>query len=102
MQENRVHRRVTIETEVWRGEDGLFSRGDERLADLSIGGAFMEGAFGSVGGILSLRFKLPGGTEFITVTAIARHTRAGGLGVEFLDLSPDNLGRLRAFVDSNS
>jgi hypothetical protein len=51
---------------------------------------------------LSLRFKLPGGTEFITVTAIVRHTQTGGLGVEFLDLSPDNLGRLRAFVDTNS
>jgi hypothetical protein len=50
MQENRVHRRVTIETKVWRGEDGLFSRGDERLADLSVGSAFMEGTFGSVGG----------------------------------------------------
>ncbi len=35
------------------------------------------------------------------VSAIARHTGDGGLGVEFLDLSPDNVERLAAFVDEN-
>ena len=102
MEENRVHRRVSIHTEVWRGEDGIFTRGNERLGDLSVGGAFIQGAGTTIGGILSLRFRLPDGDDFITCTAIARHTRGGGLGVEFLDLSPDNLNRLAAYVDENS
>ena len=102
MKENRVHRRVSIRTEVWRGEDGIFTRGNQRLADLSVGGAFIQGAGTTTGSILSLRFKLPGSSDFISCTAIARHSRGGGLGVEFLDMSPDHLGRLAAFVDENS
>ena len=102
MIENRIHRRVSIHTEVWRGEDGIFTRGNERMADLSVGGAFIQGAGTTTGSILSLRFRLPGGNDFITCTAIARHTRGGGLGVEFLDLSPDCLERLTAFVNENS
>ena len=102
MEENRVHKRVSIHTEVWRGEDGIFTRGNERLADLSVGGAFIQGAGTTTGSILNLRFRLPGSDDFITCTAMARHTRGGGLGVEFLDLSPENLGRLAAFVDENS
>ncbi len=102
MEENRVHRRVSTHTEVWRGEDGIFARSNERLSDLSLGGAFIQGAGSSIGSILNLRFRLPDGPDFITVTAIARHTRGGGLGVEFLDLSPDNRERLATFVDTNS
>ena len=102
MEEHRVHTRVSIHTEVWRGEDGIFTRGNQRLADLSVGGAFIHGAGTTTGSILSLRFRLPGGDDFISCTAIARNTHGGGLGVEFLDLSPDNLKRLATFVDENS
>ena len=102
MGEDRLHRRVSIRTEVWRGEDGIFTRGNERLADLSVGGAFIEGAGTTTGSILNLRFRLPDSNEFITCTAIARNTHDGGLGVEFLDLSPENINRLAAFVDENS
>ena len=102
MEEQRIHRRVSFRTDVWRGEDGIFSRGNERLGDLSVGGAYSQGAGASIGAILNLRFKLPVGDEFITCTAIARNTRGGGLGVEFLDLSPENLRRLAAFVGANA
>ena len=102
MADNRIHKRVSLHTEVWRGEDGIFTRGHERLADLSIGGAFIHGAGTSTGSILSLRFKLPGSDDFISCTVMARHTRGGGLGVEFLDMSPESLSRLTAFVDESS
>ena len=102
MEEQRLHRRVSFRTEVWRGEDGIFSRGNERLGDLSVGGTYIQGAGASIDAILNLRFKLPAGDDFITCTAIARHTRGGGLGVEFLELSPDNLKRLAAFVNASA
>ena len=102
MGESRVQRRVSIHTEVWRGEDGIFTRGNERLADLSVGGAFIEGTGATPGSILSLRFKLPETNDFITCTAMARHMRDHGFGVEFLDLSPDNQRRLASFVDAHS
>ena len=98
----RGPKRVVIHTEVWWGENGIFTRSNEWLADLSVGGAFMQGAGTTSGSILNLRFKLPGSDAFITITAIARHTRNGGIGVEFLDLSPNNLQRLTTFIDENS
>jgi hypothetical protein len=39
MAQNSIQKRVSIHTEIWRGEDGIFTRGNERLADLSVGGA---------------------------------------------------------------
>ena len=102
MREKRAHRRVDIYTEVWRGEDGIFSRGSEKLANVSVGGAFIQGAGTTIGSILNLRFKIPGSDDFITSTAIGRNTRNGGLGVEFIDLSPDNRARLEAFIGANA
>ena len=102
MKGQRAHKRVSIYTEAWRGEDGFFSHGSERLANLSVGGAFVEGAGTMVGSILQLRFRVPGTDDFITSTAIGRNTYNGGLGVEFIDLSPDNRARLKAFVDAES
>ncbi len=101
MAENRIHKRVSIHTDVWRGEDGIFTRCSERRVDLSVGGAFIQGAATTTGSILNLRVRLRGSDDFVTSTAMARHTRDGGLGVEFLDLSPDNLERLAAFVDEH-
>jgi hypothetical protein len=84
------------------GEDGIFTRSNEWLADLSVGGAFMQGTGTTRGSILNLRFKLPGSDDFITATAITRHTRNSGFGVEFLDRSSDNVKRLATFIDENS
>ena len=69
MEENRVHKRVVIHIEVWRGEDGIFTRGNERLSNLSVAGAFIQSAGTTTGSILNLRFRLPGSDDFITTTA---------------------------------
>ena len=100
--ERRKYPRVSLETEVWLGQDGLFARTTERLANLSLGGAFIETRSGSkVNEIFSLRFALK--NDYITSTVIVRNVQVGvGMGVEFLDLSPEGRDKLEAFLKSQS
>lgn len=98
-QERRRHARAALDTRVWLGQDGIFTQSDERLSDLSIGGAFIEAREQpySVGNILNLRFEL--GDAFIHATVIVRNARPGaGIGVEFLDLSPEGRDAIAAYV----
>lgn len=96
--ERRSHPRVSLDTEVWVGEDGVFTRTNERLGDISVGGAFLESPdFYAIGAIISLRFRL--GSDYVTATALVRNARPGrGIGVQFLDLSPENAERLQSLV----
>ena len=97
--DRRVHRRVSFNTELWIGDDGLFARARARMNDVSIGGArIVTHEAYRMGAILSLRFGLDG--DFITATAIVRNVRPGSVGVEFLDLSPDKRGHLEAFIEA--
>jgi c-di-GMP-binding flagellar brake protein YcgR len=102
--ERRKYPRQTLTTEIWLGQDGIFTRANESLGDLSVGGAFIETSQRyPVGSILNLRFKLPRALEFITCTIIVRHTRGGnGLGVEFLDLSPEDRHQINTFISRQS
>ena len=96
-EERRAHRRASFNTEVWLGQEGVFTRGAEQLSNVSLGGAFIQTPQSyAVGSVLSLRFALR--SNFITATVIVRNARLGeGIGVEFLDLSPENSERLEAF-----
>lgn len=98
MQERRTYPRVGFDTEVWLGQDGVFARTTERISNLSLGGAFLElRAAYAVGSILSLQFAIS--SAFVMSTVIVRNVRPGhGIGVEFLDLSPECRGRLEAFL----
>lgn len=92
--------RATIRTLTWIGQDGIFTCTPQVLRDLGERGALIETrqAFAK-GGILSLRFQLPGSDRLISVTAIVRHAETPTrIGVEFLDLSADDAASLRAFV----
>jgi len=88
-EDKRRFQRISIDTDVWIGQDGIFTRTRERLKNLSVAGAFIETAETfSVGSVLSLRFQLSPGDGFITCTAIVRNVVVGrGVGIEFLDLS---------------
>jgi c-di-GMP-binding flagellar brake protein YcgR len=101
MKDRRLHARLSFTTEIWLGQDGIFTRTDERLSDLSVGGACIESKPGyAVGSVFNLRFKLSPAGNFITCTAIVRNTRGGrGLGVEFLDLSPEDRERIKSFIE---
>ena len=93
--------RVSFTTEVWLGQDGIFTRTHERFGVLSTHGAFLELSDGyTVDSVLNLKFALPGDDELIMCTALVRSSRlGGGIGVEFLDLSPESRTRIAAFVD---
>lgn len=96
----RRHPRAPLRTLTWIGQDGIFTCTPQVLRDLSERGALIETpqVFGK-GGILSLRFQLPGSTRLISVTAIVRNSDTPTLmGVEFLDLAGDDAAELRAFV----
>lgn len=98
----RQHRRVSLRTELWIGQEGIYTRTDEFLRDLSVGGAFvMSRQVFPVGSMLSLRFKLPNLTNFVSCTGIVRNMEIGvGIGVQFLDLSVDNCRFVGEYVTS--
>lgn len=98
----RKHPRVSLQTELWIGQDGIFTRTDEFLRDLSVGGAFVQSRqVYSVGSVINLRFKVPGGNNLATCSAIVRNMQQGdGFGVQFLDLSGDNLRLVERHIDS--
>ena len=101
MNEKRTHPRAALHTEIWLGQDGIFTRGPGNLGDLSEGGAFIETADGSpIGGVLSLRFMLPGVRDLISCAVSVRNVRndGAGLGVQFLDISQDDRRLVGAFV----
>ncbi|HAK56007.1 MAG: PilZ domain-containing protein [Vicinamibacterales bacterium] len=98
--DTRRHARVTFDSELWLGQDGVFTRTNERIADLSVGGAFVGRAEGfQNGAILSLQFRLPADDQPITCAAIVKRVKDGsGIGVEFLDLSDESRRKIAAFV----
>src|SRR4051794_2260282 len=100
-QQLRKHPRASLRTELWIGQDGIFTRTDEFLKDLSVGGACVatHQVF-DVGEILNLRFKMPAVKNMVTCTAIIRNVQHGsGLGVQFLDLSSDSRRYVQEFVE---
>ncbi len=101
MHEKRTHPRTALHTEIWLGQDGIFTKARRTLRDLSEGGAFIETAEGfPLGSVLSLRFMLPGVRDLISCAVTVRNVRNGGagLGVQFLDISPNDRRLVSAFV----
>ena len=96
--ERRKHPRTSFFTEVWFGQDAVFTHSHAQLSNVSIGGAFIQTPqLYAVGTVFNLRFAFR--SNFITATAIVRNARLGeGIGVEFLDLSPENNELLSAFI----
>ena len=97
----RKHRRVGLKTELWIGQDGIFTRTDEYMRDLSVGGAFVVShQVFPIGSILNFRFKVPHVTNLISCTGIVRNMEIGdGLGIQFLDLSGENLRQVEEYVE---
>ena len=103
MAERRIYQRVAFDSEVWLGQDGLFTRTTECISNVSVGGVFIKTGQGfPVGAIVGLRFAL-GRTLPINSTVIVRNVSPGeGIGVEFLDISPEDRHRLQLFIQARA
>jgi len=89
--------RIGIGTDLWIGQDGIFTRTDETLRDLSVGGAFVATRqVHPVGSVVSMRFRLPLATNLVSCSAIVRNAIEGeGFGVQFLDISRENVSLIQ-------
>lgn len=101
-EEHRRHPRISLRTELWIGQDGIFTRTNEFLRDLSIGGAFIETEhIYPIETILYLRFKLPVAPNMVSCSGIVRNTRpAQGFGVRFIDISRENIGIIQRQIET--
>ncbi len=99
--EKRQHRRVNLDTEVWLGQDGIFTRKSRPFWNLSATGAFLHiRDLYSVGSVMNLKFRLLDDHKYIMSTVVVRNSLAGhGVGMEFLDLSSHTKDRIRSFVE---
>jgi hypothetical protein len=101
-EDHRRHPRTSLRTELWVGQDGIFTRTNECLRELSISGAFVETEHVyPAGTILNLRFKLPVAPNMISCSGVVQKIRLGlGYGVQFLDLSRENIGLIQRQIDT--
>jgi hypothetical protein len=98
MDERRSSRRITFFCEAQL--DGMdVSRTNVRLADLSTDGAFVDArTVLPPGSVANLRFTLLG--QEVTARAEVRYSMPGmGMGLRFLDVSPEARDLIARFVD---
>jgi hypothetical protein len=101
-EDHRRHPRTSLRTELWIGQDGIFTRTNEFLRELSVGGAFVETEQTyPIGTLLSLRFKLHVATNMISCSCVVRKIRPGyGYGVQFIDISRENVGLIERQIET--
>ncbi len=92
--------RLSFDSDVWVERPGGPTHIAGRFVVLGAGGACLElnGTF-SIGNLLDLWFTLPETRDTISSHAIVRSAvEGGGVGVEFLDISPQERERVTACV----
>lgn len=98
MDERRSRHRWDVSLDAaWDGKSGNYTA---RITDLSDGGCYMD-SLGDVtmGERLHLKLQLPNG-EWLGLTGeVVHHTPPVGFGVRFLDLSDEQLEKLRGFIE---
>jgi Tfp pilus assembly protein PilZ len=101
--ERRRYVRITLMLDVWVGSEGVYTRNDERISMLGVGGAFIEtNTYFPLKSTLVMRFRLYENEDFITCHAVVRNYEGGkGIGVEFTDLSKEERTRIRKFIETH-
>ena len=99
----REHKRTTVSIsgDLQTSLDPSFSR--MMMEDLSMGGAFVRTRFPlPQGESVNMKFPIPGRAVPVHVTGVVAWAReqsgVSGMGIEFRDVSPDDLRDLRVFV----
>ena len=93
---------MNLRTELWIGQDGIFTRTNEYLSDLSVGGAFVQSEnVYPIGSILNLRFRLAVAPNMLSCSGIVKKIHLGvGYAVQFLDISRENIALIQRQLDS--
>ncbi len=101
--ERRKYVRITLMLDVWLGNEGVYTRNDEQISMLGVGGAFIEtNTYFPLKSTLVMRFRLYESEDFITCQAIVRNYEGGkGMGVEFTDLTKEERVRIRQFIETH-
>jgi len=98
MDERRSEKRWDVSLDaLWDGKSGNYTA---RITDLSDGGCYID-SLGDVtmGELVNLKLQLPGGEWLALSGEVAHHTPPVGFGIRFLELSEDQLRKLRAFIE---
>jgi Tfp pilus assembly protein PilZ len=97
MDDRRSEERLEVSLDaVWDGKSGNYTA---RITDLSEGGCFVDTlGQASIGERLSLRCQLTDGTWLELSGEVAHHLRPVGFGLHFVNLSDQQLERLRSFL----
>jgi PilZ domain len=101
-EDGRRHPRMNLRTELWIGQDGIFTRTNEFLRDLSVGGAFVQSEqVHAPGTILSFRFKLPIAPNMVSCSGIVGKIHLGeGYSIQFLDMSRENVSLIERQIEA--
>ena len=99
--ERRRLPRVSLDTQAWIGQDGIFARVNNPFGNVSASGAFLHiRDLYAVGSVMTLKFRLPDDPEYIVSTVVVRNNLSGhGVGMEFLDLPSQTKDRIQSFVE---
>ena len=81
---------------VWDGKSGNY---DARVTDLSEGGCYVDSlSQAHIGEVLTLKLQLPGGDWVDLTGKVAHQTPDLGFGIRFIDLSNEQIEKIRALL----
>jgi PilZ domain-containing protein len=98
MSDRRAEKRLEVCLDaVWDGNSGNHPA---RVTDLSEGGCYVD-TLGEalVGEVLSVKLKLPNGDSLKLTGEVAHQMPPIGFGIRFVDLSAEQLEKLRSLLD---
>jgi Tfp pilus assembly protein PilZ len=71
--------------------------------DISVGGCFLQAVEDlPIGSKIDLVFELPGSSHYIEATGEVKHSKEGGMGIEFLNIENTAKDEVEGFVQDLS
>lgn len=99
MEERRSMPRLTVSLDAVL--DGTSGNHAARITDLSLGGCFLDTVGETMAGeIVCFRVSLPDGDWLYLEGEVRHHAQRMGFGVRFLDLEPQQAGKIEALLSA--